>query len=51
MSLFPKKNPFSIRNNYVEPGQIVYCEICYRYLPAGTTYDPSHPRCHQCYYA
>lgn len=50
MSLFPRKNPISIRGNYVEPGELIRCEICQRYLAPGTTYDTGHPRCSRCYF-
>lgn len=51
MALFPRKNPISIRNAYVEYGEIVQCEICYTYLAPGMMYDPSNPRCFRCFYA
>ena len=50
MSLFPKKNPLSIRKGYVEIGDSVQCEICHIYLHPGTWYDDSCPRCPRCWY-
>lgn len=50
MALFPRQNPFSIRKiASVGYGELVQCEICYTYLEPGMTYDPSNPRCYQCW--